>query len=497
MSEEVYFEDQPQEPSKESAQNTDSNQKQNSSTKKPNAKLTSEYSSPSSENAQVSISLPSVTLDELQSYTKTLQESDESIENKSQEWQKTLSDSVDFYTPNSLYQSRFTDEDSEFLQGLKTQDSIKTISKIKFKSTEGEIRGDAAVLKVSKLLGLGDVLSIPLPHSGFWVTLKPPTEKDLIDFYNSLFKQKIILGRSTFGLTLSNFSVHINQQLFDFIIKHIHSVSLSGVTKENIDSHILIHDLPILAWGFACTIYPNGFDYSRACINKESNCSYVAKALLNLTKLLWIDNSSLSENQKAILGELRPNKVTQEAYKTYISQHTRVKPSKIKINEQITLNLKIPTLQEYFTDGLSWVNIINSRLENAIIDNADKEQEIKTELLAQYVKSSALRQFSHFIDYIEVEENTVTDRESINAILEVLSAQDDLREKISKEILDFKSSTTIGLIGIPEFKCPKCSAEQNPDPVNENFVNVIALDVMNLFFTLITLKIAKIIQRQI
>jgi hypothetical protein len=95
-----------------------------------------------------------------------------------------------------LYQDRFLDEASRFEQGVETKEGeLKTISSLKMKQADGELKGAMAVLKVSKALGLGDVLSIPLPHSGIWVTIKPPAEKDLIDFYNNIFKEKIAIGR--------------------------------------------------------------------------------------------------------------------------------------------------------------------------------------------------------------------------------------------------------------------------------------------------------------
>jgi len=63
--------------------------------------------------------------------------------------------------------------------------------------------------------------------------------------------------------------------------------------------------------------------------------------------------------------------------------------------------------------------------------------------------------------------------------------------------MKFKSDTTLALIGIPEFKCPNCGKEQNDNPINKNLVNVIPLDVINIFFTLLTLRISKILEREI
>lgn len=468
--------------------------------KKPNAEVTSEWSTPKTDFSKFAytFSLPTIGLIPFNlkiNQFKNLQLDEKSAGMK--EWRKTNEEAIDYYTPGGLYSDRFVDEKSRFGQGVETKEGeLKTISPLKFKQTDGELKGELAVLKVSKLLGLGDVLTVPLPHSGIWVTMKPPTEKDMIDFYNSIFKDKIAIGRSTFGLTLTNFSVYINRKLFDFIVKHIHSVNYQDINKNELDNYVLIHDFPILAWGFAATIYPNGFDYQRACVNDVEQCSYVAKAILNMCKLLWVDNNSLTEAQKIIMAENRPNKLTVESYRKFISEHVRVTSGEFTLNENIKFKLRVPTFAEYSADGLGWVNKINSAIDSFITEEGD-EQQAKTQLLDQYVRASILRQFNHFIDYIEIDENVINDRASINEVLEVFSADDTLRSEITNKILKFKADTTIGLIGIPDYKCPNCHQPQNVDSVNPNLTSVIPLDSMNLFFTLITLRISKIMGREV
>lgn len=467
---------------------------------KPNAKQTEEYSSSKLDyNKNVyTFSLPSITLFDFNSKIQSFNNLNlDQNSSELKQWKKVNEEAVDYYTVGGLYQERFTDKNSLFSQGIETKEGeLKTISNLKFKKTDGELKGELAVLKVSKMLGLGDVVNIPLPHSGIWVTIKPPTEKDLIDFYNTIFREKIILGRSTFGLTLSNFSVYINNKLFDFIVKHIHSVNYQDINKNDLKNYILIHDFPILAWGFACSIYPNGFDYQRACVNNVEQCTYIAKAVINMTKLLWIDNPSLTEAQKLIMSENRPNKLTIESYRKFISEHTKVSGTEFRVNDNIKVKLKVPTFNEYITDGLAWVNKINSAIDSAIVEEGN-EEEAKTELLNQYVKSSILRQLNHFVDYIEVDDGVINDRDTINDVLELFSSDDNIRSIITENILKFKANTTIGLIGIPEYKCPNCGKSQNTDVEDERFVNVIPLDVMNIFFTLATLRISKILEREV
>src|SRR5574343_489165 len=254
--------------------------------KQPNAQVTSEWSKDAVDQTKFvwRFSLPSIGLFPFN--TKIQQFKNLSLDGTSpgmKAWKKTNEEAIDYYTPGAIYQDRFTDSSSAFDQGVKTKEGeLKTMGSLKFKDVDGELKGELAVLKVSKALGLGDVLSIPLPHSGIWVTIKPPAEKDLIDFYNSIFKDKIALGLSTYGLTLTNFSVYVNMKLFNFIMKHVHNTNNKDISRDDLDKYVLIHDFPILAWGFAATIYPNWFDYQRACVNDVEQCNHVVKAVLNM-----------------------------------------------------------------------------------------------------------------------------------------------------------------------------------------------------------------------
>lgn len=413
-------------------------------------------------------------------------------------WKEHQEEATENYTTGGLYQKRFTENGSNFEQGLVDSEGLVTslAAPIKFKNTSGEMKGEIALLKVSKLLGIGEVVNVGLPHSGIWVTVKPPTDKDIIDFYNTVFREKVMLGRSTSGLTFSNFSVYLNNKLFQFIIKHVHSVNYSDIPKDELENFISSYDLPILAWGFACAMYPNGFPYERACIpTEDKQCTHISKELINLDKLIWLDNSALSQAQKNIFSENRPNKLTLDSYNKYQAEHVRVVGDLVTVKEGIRLKLKIPTFTEYTTDGLNWINGISNAVETVLLSTEDNEQG-KLELINQYVKTSVLRQFNHFVDFIEIEDSVVTDRKTINNLLEMFSGDDELRTSVVEAIIKFKEKTTIAIVGIQEYECPVCKSKQEGSDL-PRFVNVIPLDSMNLFFLMLTSKISKILERDV
>lgn len=469
-----------------------------SKSNKPNATLRDQYSTEYSKDDKglffYKFSLPSVPLDALNNIDFS---SIDDKDPKSVQWKNVLSDSVDQYTPSGLYQSRFREENSKFYQGILHQDDLIQSGSVKTKDKVGELRGDVAILKIAKHLGLGELVRVPLYHSGLWLTFKPPAEADLIDFYNNLLREKITLGRETQGYTLSNFSTITNDELVDFAIAHVHSTNVKDLNISSLKSYINIHDLPILAWGFASSFYPDGFDFSRPCMNVEENCTYVSHEKLSMHKLLWVDNNALTPYQKEYMADYRSNKRTLDEFIKYKNDSNRLKGLTVKHNN-IKFNLKQATIEEHVDIGLKWINGITKVIEDQLINNNDEKDLSKKriELINQYVKVSILRQYAHFIESIEIDDNIITDRDTVDKALELFSASDDVREFLLKEIGQFIEKSTIAIIGIPTYKCPACGKLQNDPTLPENLTDVIPLDVVSLFFGLITLRASVILARQ-
>lgn len=442
----------------------------------------------------VYLPLPSITLKEIEEKADELDEKLKEAGDAVSEWIDTVKNSIDYYSKYFKYR----EDDYVFEQGVEMPSTgdkkvYKSIEPLKVKDTSGELKGDLALIKLAKHLGMGDIFKVPLVHSGIWVTLKPPTELDLIEFYNNFFKNKIHVGRLTSGVTLSNFSVIFNNELINFICDHIHSINYSDITKENIREYIKITDLPILIWGFANTIFPSGFDYSRSCLNGE--CDYVAHGKINLSKLLWVDNTTLTETQKNILSVQKPNNYTIDAYNKYQLEHKTSKSS-IKVGDSdIVLTLKVPTLDEYFSDGLNWVYALDDAINKLITSDASEKQRIST--IEEVIKTSSIRQYGHFIESIEFDENLITDKETLRKTLELLSSDERFTLEAITEIAKFIDKVTLAVVGIPTYTCPECGQEQVSAESNERFSDVIPLDVSNVFFTLITIRLMKIRSRMV
>jgi len=441
-----------------------------------------------------SLAIPSIPLDQFNDYIQSVQRIAETIPEMLKEWRQVVAESIPHYSPGGLYQSRFSDEDSDWNQGVLNAGNLTQSGPLKFKNSSGELKGELALLKITKFLGMGEVYNVMLPHSGMWVTIKPPSERDFIDFYNLIFRDKVRLGRATAGFTLTNMSVQVNNRLFDFIVQHIHSVNYGDIGKEELDSKLLIHDFPILAWGMACAIYPNGFNHTRACTANIEECGRTATTKLNLDKLAYVDNGALTISQRNILSENRPNKLTLDSYKKYQAEHDRVVDSVFVSKQGVKFKFTVPTFKDYTTNGLKWVNQITNTVEQVLLGK-DASEDDKLNTLNQYVNTSSLRQYNHFIEYIEADGSVITDRDTIDSLLDLLSGDDDIRKELTSAILKYKSKTSIALIGIPEYKCKSCGGLNKLEGVQSSVTNVIPLDTLALFFLMLTSKISKIIER--
>ena len=113
-----------------------------------------------------------------------------------------------------------------------------------------------------------------------------------------------------------------------------------------------------------------------------------------------------------------------------------------------------------------------------------------------------MREYSHWIESMEFGENTVEDKESIERLLNDLSADDVMRIELMNGIAKYISDSTVSLIGIPNFNCPVCGELQKnaidstgKEKTYPRLTEVLALDTYQVFFTLVEQRRLRISQR--
>jgi len=368
--------------------------------------------------------------------------------------------------------------DSMFKQSVQSEKGKLTAGGLKFNDGMGtKLTGERAVLRVRALTGLGSVVMVPLWHSGFWITLKAPTESAMLELNRRLSEEKIELGRATYGLAFSNNSVFFAGWLIDFALSHVYDTSLKADVSEDIRSRISQLDVPLLIWGLACAIWPNGFPYARAVMDQSTEQTKIIKEKVNVGRLLWVDNLSLTPWQISHMAQRHGNSMTAETLDRYKSEFTRGKGRVVKLNDSISITLRVPNIDQYITSGQKWVNNIVAMVDKAF--NMSANDGVRDSYIMDQGKATNLRQFAHFVESLEVADGVIDDVDTLDQTFDALSSSNEIRTAFFKGIKEFIEDATIAVIAIPVTE----DAEKSDLP---RFPHLLPLDVMSVFFIQVT-----------
>lgn len=380
---------------------------------------------------------------------------------------------------------------SDFKQYLQTESSKLgfTAPSLKESSPGSGYTGEKAVLRVRSILGLGGIVSVPLWHSGFWVTLTTPEEGALIELMRRLQEEKIELGRETFGLVFSNEQSYTNSFLLDFVLEHVIEHTVRVDSNNDLRSLIKIQDLNILFWGMACLVWPRGFDYVRSLTTREGiENTETISAKINVGKLMWVDNASFDDRQRAHMLSKQRGQMPVERIKEYQSNFI---PSlaggrRVTIRENLEIIIDSTDVANYILDGAQWIQGIIQTVDSTFTQAPPTEQD-RNRMIATHSRANKLRNYGAWIKTIIVDGAENTEREDIVQILDVLSVDDEISELIETEITKFIDDATRALIAIPE--------TSGKDTGVPRFQNLIPIDVVNTFFTLLAQRVNIISRR--
>lgn len=418
---------------------------------------------------------------------------------KGREWFAVLKAGSLVAPAEDIFKDTVDDPSALFEQVVKAPAGGLTAGVGRFKATSNEVlKGDRAVLRAMSHLGLGSTFRVPLWNSGFWITLRAPSEPDILELQRVLIDDKIMLGRSSYGMIHSNITSYVVQRLLDFALSHLHQTTIEVPNDKDIRDFISCHDIPTIVWGIACAIWPQGFKFQRSCISSPEKCQHTVIQKLKLGKILWTNTNSLSEWQIAHMSSVGPASKKAEDVLRYQSESLKAQKREVVINKgqdsEFKIVLKTPTAEQYIDSGARWISGIVDIVNRAISNTASINE--KNNYITKRGKATTLRQYGHWVDKIELgDNNTIEDTETIESTLNVFSSDDKVREEIIKAVTSYIASSTLTVIGIPSYDCPVCGTDQTPAVELPNHTNIIPVDVYTTFFTLLVQKLEKIEQR--
>lgn len=409
------------------------------------------------------------------------------LEITNDEWLEVVKNGRLVETFNSIFSEPLNNPNNDFKPYVEVGNNKLKAKKVSIKEKNDQVlTGDIAVNYVLNKTGKGGLFSTALWHSGIWLIFKTPSEIDIINLHKSLIDRKIQLGRKTYGLVFSNSSYFIIERLLKFAMDNIYysSVVLPKGDYSALLDLIPIQDINLILHGLICAMYPNGFQYSRACINNPESCTYVLKEILKLDELLHTDNSRLTEWQKNHMLSIRESSKSIEDIKRYQDELLPIQSRTIKINldtdSELSIVLKTSKLSDYILSGQRWIQGITEFIDKNLTVTIDED---KDSLITSYGKATFLREYGHWVQSLQIDSNTIEDQETIEKVLDKLSSEDTIRNTIIEGIINYINNSTISIPGIPVFECPMCKTT-NTTNININYKNIIPLEMIQIFFIL-------------
>lgn len=356
---------------------------------------------------------------------------------------------------------------------------------------ENRLTGVHAMMKIQAVLGMGAVMRIPLFHSGLWVSIKAPSEAALLELERRISNEKITLGRQSNGLIFSNSSIYTTMYLVEFVLAHVYEATYKYEDVSELKSIILISDIDMLLAGMLLAIYPQGYPFQKSCLTNPVKCQYVVEELLDISKLFMFDDRALTDKQRKHMSQ-RTAKFTLDQIKAYQTDHKFMSQGVVALSDELSMELKVPTIAQYEESGMRWVDDIVKHTDQAFAGTLTA-QERDTYILEQGAMT-AFRQYAHWIDRLVISgSEKIDDRKSIEESISLLTANDDVFKTYFEGMQKFIDGSTIALTAIPRFNCPSCGAPMSDE--DRRHPHLIPINMSNLFFTILGQRIVKVLSK--
>lgn len=392
-----------------------------------------------------------------------------------------------------VYSARANSLKSMFTNQPAYENTPLTMGVPRFSDNKGApVTGERAIERVKSMIGVGTKLSVPLWNSGFWVTIRRPTDPAYMDLVRRIGEAKITLGRETSGLALSSETVYTDMMIVDLFLDSVVDTSLN-VDSVNLREHISITDLDTIRHALASVMKRRGFKFAQACMADPTKCRHVVTRRANASKLLHVDWNALETSHLRHMSHRGGSTMTLESAKTYRQSLKVGGEREVPLKDELIVVLDVPNLQNYFIAGQRWINGIISMVDATF---TQKENEAaRNTYISENALASVLRRHAHWIKAIVVDETRIEDRDTIDELLDTLSIDEETRNQINLAILSYIEDSTVSIVGVDAMQCPNCGEQMAPE--HPKFPKIIPYDVAQAFFILAAQYTAETQQRNL
>lgn len=410
----------------------------------------------------------------------------------SRNWAEVIQKAQETLMRGNPFAGSLEREDSDWRQFVEHEGERLGASRPRFGDGGSVLTGERAVLRVAAATGLGSIVQVPLWHTGIWLSFKAPPESAILELERRITNDKTTLGRMTNGMIFSNTSVYQTSYLLNFAFQYVFDTNAREMNIDYLKSIIKVTDIPMILWGLALAIYPNGYPYVQACANVDGSCQHHIKEILDLGKLVFTDNRSLTEWQRKRMTQ-RKTRMSDEDIKRYESEHIRGGRKLVELTESVSMELRTPVVQDYETSGFSWIDSIIQMMESAF--QVPLKGNERDAYITNQGRLTTMRQYAHWVGEVQVPDTEIsTDRDTIDGLAALFSGDEVIRNRFIEEIGKFIDNATIAVVALPKHNCPVCNFPQ-ADESEKRHPHLVPLDVARVFFSLLYQRITRVLTK--
>lgn len=383
--------------------------------------------------------------------------------------------------PDAEISQRFSDKANEVEIGLRRPN---------LRDPNRRLTGKLARAQIGSILGNGINNTIPLPHVGLNMEFVARSDVDLLNLDLQMAEERTKLGYDTAGLIFQCSHFGMSERLFNFAMDSVTDINMLGWEDPSLDlaAIIPITDLPIIYWGMASTMYPNGYPLDLPCASGPLACKHIERVNLNVNRIFWMNRKKLTLDQQRMLSKVR-HKHTADELMEYSKQFANVRNHKFEVvvdGATVELELGIPTIREHIEAGRRWAQEAALAVEK-ILQSDDPDPLSRHRYMQRVIDMSALREYSPWVSKINFENGRYVDNKDVTDIEHVLAqlsrADNDVVDQIFTQIHLFIEKATVAIIATPNYSCPKCGVDQATAESSEH-PELVPLDIEKLFFEL-------------
>ena len=343
--------------------------------------------------------------------------------------------------------------------------------------------GPESVTLLQNRMKTGCKIGVWLPHSGIYFIIISPSDSQFIDTLAVINNQRIETLRTSSGILLGNSNYYINRQVIKLFIDSIVHCSLKAWNREQLMNLINERDINIVACALGSSIYPDGYEYVQVCgLTKEdkSICQHQTKKLVDLRRLVFVDNSRLTEAQRIFASGALTERSVAEVENYQAANYIGFKKP-YEITPGVQFVYRSQSALSSIEAGEKWIKEIEQVVDNIITFREDEDS--RNLMIEERINLTRIREYSQWVEEILVDEQPLTDRTKINALLNTLSRNKDVVEKVSSTLTEFQRLASVAIVAIPRCECVECRATETKDL--DIATHLIPQDAVSRLFTLV------------